>query len=494
MNLTMGIFFATAVHAAGESADIELVHMTISPQSMPGIESPFIGEFGSMHIGLQSQYIRDPLVLYANNQDQGAVVARKQRLDLGFGFDFSKRVGVQLYIPSALQWGSDKINYTRDGYSLGDIRANIRIAAITQENLNVGFRGEFFLPTSAAGAWMGETQLRGGLTTIIQAKRKNIELMSELGSHLRPSVNTEQDFILGNEILTNVGVRWHLWPDNFAIGTAVLARFGTVNFLNGGAENSSELLTFIQGKGPNSTLWQVGTAKGLSEGYGTSEYRAFAQISYHRYPPVPKPAFSVTKLPDDPPEPDEIEEPDIEEPEWEEEELAKIEEDQIFIRDAIQFELGTDTLLEESLPTLTFVAKLINEDIQIGHLVIEGHASEEGSYDYNYKLSNLRARAIYRALVEAGVHPDRLSHRGYGEAIPVTKGEDEASLARNRRVEFHIVRQDPTTGSDYKRREVQTKPWDGSPLQSVEPEPQKQPSDEDEEEIIIQNTEEGESE
>ena len=114
---------------------------------------------------------------------------------------------------------------------------------------------------------------------------------------------------------------------------------------------------------------------------------------------------------------------------------------------------GCDVLLQEGVWN-GFVAKLINEDIQIGHLVIEGHASEEGSYGYNYDLSNLRARAIYRALVEAGVHPDRLSHRGYGEAIPIKSGEDEASLALNRRVEFHIVRQDPAAGSEYDRREV----------------------------------------
>ena len=65
-----------------------------------------------------------------------------------------------------------------------------------------------------------------------------------------------------------------------------------------------------------------------------------------------------------------------------------------------------------SKPTLDYVAQIINDDIKIGHLVIEGHASEEGEYKYNYDLSNLRARAIYKALVDAGVHPDRMSYRG----------------------------------------------------------------------------------
>src|SRR6185295_5328001 len=76
---------------------------------------------------------------------------------------------------------------------------------------------------------------------------------------------------------------------------------------------------------------------------------------------------------------------------------------------------------------------------EIGHVVIEGHASEEGSYEYNYNLSNLRARSIYEELVKAGVHPKRMSTRGMGEVEPVALGSEEERLALNRRVDFHIV-------------------------------------------------------
>ena len=159
-----------------------------------------------------------------------------------------------------------------------------------------------------------------------------------------------------------------------------------------------------------------------------------------------------------------------EEPEqWEEEELAKVEEDKITIRDDIKFKLGTDEILKSSLPTVTYIAGIINTDPIIGHVVIEGHASEEGTYTYNYDLSNLRARAIYKALVKSGVHPDRLSHRGFGEALPLTSGNDEQSLAKNRRVEFHIVRIDAKSGSDHEIRDVNLTPWDGTPLKSIKP-------------------------
>ena len=161
-------------------------------------------------------------------------------------------------------------------------------------------------------------------------------------------------------------------------------------------------------------------------------------------------------------------EPEEEIEEWEPDELARVEEDQIFIRDEIQFIIGTDTIKEESKPTVVFVAKLINHDVKIGHVVIEGHASEEGSFEYNYELSNLRARAIFKALVEAGVHPDRISHRGYGEALPKNLGLDEASLSENRRVEFHIVRID-LEDTEIELRNLDKSPWDGSVLEVVIP-------------------------
>ena len=51
------------------------------------------------------------------------------------------------------------------------------------------------------------------------------------------------------------------------------------------------------------------------------------------------------------------------------------------------------------------------------------------------------ARAVYRVLIEAGVHPDRVGYRAMGEVAPESTGTDEASLALNRRVLFRIERQ-----------------------------------------------------
>jgi len=126
---------------------------------------------------------------------------------------------------------------------------------------------------------------------------------------------------------------------------------------------------------------------------------------------------------------------------WAENQLARISLRRIEIREPIQFFYDTYEVRPSSRSTLGAVARILRDKPQITHVVIEGHASEEGSHRYNYELSIQRAQAILRALVEAGVHPDRLSCRGLGEVSPQALGSDEASLSHNRRVVFSIVKQ-----------------------------------------------------
>ena len=153
------------------------------------------------------------------------------------------------------------------------------------------------------------------------------------------------------------------------------------------------------------------------------------------------------------------------EPVWEEKQLARITGKQIEIRDPIQFDFDTANILPESFPTFDAIAALLNENPQIISIVIEGHASEEGTYEYNFDLSNRRAGAVFQALIKAGVHPSRLAYRGMGEVVPVAGGTDETSLAANRRVEFHIVRQlQPDEALPGYEQQILL-PWSGEPIE-----------------------------
>lgn len=68
---------------------------------------------------------------------------------------------------------------------------------------------------------------------------------------------------------------------------------------------------------------------------------------------------------------------------------------------------------------------------------IKGYADELGPEDYNMKLSEKRAKAVYDLLVASGVDASRLSFKGYGEDTSVDKSSADArQLAR--RASFEV--------------------------------------------------------
>jgi peptidoglycan-associated lipoprotein len=67
---------------------------------------------------------------------------------------------------------------------------------------------------------------------------------------------------------------------------------------------------------------------------------------------------------------------------------------------------------------------------------LEGHASEEGSREYNMALGEKRAKAARDFLVLQGVKAASVEVVSYGEERPVATGHDESSYTQNRRVEI----------------------------------------------------------
>jgi peptidoglycan-associated lipoprotein len=71
-------------------------------------------------------------------------------------------------------------------------------------------------------------------------------------------------------------------------------------------------------------------------------------------------------------------------------------------------------------------------------LLIEGHADERGTNEYNLALGERRAKAAADYLVSQGVRAARISTISYGEERPLCVLRTEACWARNRRAHFLI--------------------------------------------------------
>jgi peptidoglycan-associated lipoprotein len=71
-------------------------------------------------------------------------------------------------------------------------------------------------------------------------------------------------------------------------------------------------------------------------------------------------------------------------------------------------------------------------------IVVEGHADERGSTEYNLALGTRRAVAVMDYLTGFGINASRFRTFSYGEERPLAQGEGESVWARNRRAEFRV--------------------------------------------------------
>lgn len=435
-----------------------------APWALPGLDSPNLDGQQHARYGVLTQYQRDPLIVYEDidgvSQEIGTAVGFRQTVALGASWDVSDNVSTRLVVPAAVQWGSTVDDLSRDGPLLGDVSGGLRIRFANTARVQWGLSLDLYVPTSGREAWMGETLPRGRIGMPGQASVGSVDLLVDAALMVRQPIATDQQFTLGQELMGGFGLRHWVWRDRVAVAAGYLTHNSLERFLSSPAENPSELTATVQLKSPKGVRWDLGLGKGLADGYGTTELRAFASLMWTKAPPPvqPEPPIVVVDVPKEVPPPPPPPEP---EPVWEEEELAKVTGEKIVIREPIQFEFNTANILPVSLPTLQYVAGLLNDNWQIAHLVIEGHASDEGTFVYNYDLSIRRSRAVWEELLRSGVHPDRMSYRGLGEVVPIVTGGDEASLATNRRVEFRIVKQYSPGEEPAAYRDGVLFPWNG---------------------------------
>jgi peptidoglycan-associated lipoprotein len=66
-------------------------------------------------------------------------------------------------------------------------------------------------------------------------------------------------------------------------------------------------------------------------------------------------------------------------------------------------------------------------------VVVEGHADDSGSIDRNLELSQRRADAVSRRLIQMGVAPERILTAAYGRERLIAECVEAACAAQNRR-------------------------------------------------------------
>lgn len=102
------------------------------------------------------------------------------------------------------------------------------------------------------------------------------------------------------------------------------------------------------------------------------------------------------------------------------------------ISDRVFFETDSSVVSSEGQAVLEKQAEWLKSNSSV-NVVIEGHADERGTREYNLALGERRATATKNYLVSVGVAANRVTTTSFGKERPAVPGNDDSAWSQNRR-------------------------------------------------------------
>jgi len=108
------------------------------------------------------------------------------------------------------------------------------------------------------------------------------------------------------------------------------------------------------------------------------------------------------------------------------------------VADRIFFVRAKAVIEPVSFNELDRVVTILNEDTTL-RIRIEGNTDNEGTDERNQKLSDRRARAVYRYFEKKGISVQRMDYIGNGSTKPIATNDTPEGMAQNRRTEMILM-------------------------------------------------------
>lgn len=106
--------------------------------------------------------------------------------------------------------------------------------------------------------------------------------------------------------------------------------------------------------------------------------------------------------------------------------------DGVNVGDRVLFETDSSVVNAEGQAVLAQQAEWLKANGSV-NVLIEGHADERGTREYNLALGERRATAVKNYLSSLGITGARVSTTSFGKERPAVTGNDESSWSQNRR-------------------------------------------------------------
>jgi peptidoglycan-associated lipoprotein len=101
---------------------------------------------------------------------------------------------------------------------------------------------------------------------------------------------------------------------------------------------------------------------------------------------------------------------------------------------SVHFDFDSFVVKDEYRPMLEAHAGYLNSK-RDARVILQGHADERGSREYNLALGQKRAEAVRKVLAVLGVSDSQMEAVSFGEEKPRNPGSTEEAYAENRRTE-----------------------------------------------------------
>ncbi len=119
--------------------------------------------------------------------------------------------------------------------------------------------------------------------------------------------------------------------------------------------------------------------------------------------------------------------------------VVKVDTVQPIVLKNVFFDFDGFNLRPESYKELNKLVKFLKDNPKI-RIEISAHTDDRGSDEYNYKLSENRAKSVREYLISQSIDASRITSKGYGETKPVAPNDTEENRQLNRRVEYIILK------------------------------------------------------
>ncbi len=404
---------------------------------------------------LDLDWAHDPLLLRtADGAVERAVLRNQTTASLGFSLALRERFRFELGVPFATFNNGEGGAVTGTlpipaSAAFGDVRlgADALLFGEREGALRLAAGVAVFLPTGSRHGYTSDGTARvvprlsaaGDAGAFAWAAQAKLELNRD-ESGLAQDASTRLDL--------GLSAGWRVLDERLLIGpelTAGAVLFQGARFHD---QDSAPVEGLLSARYRLSPDWQLGLGAGtaFTSGAGAAEPRLVASL--HWTPKAPPPALASPAPAVAPPSPQPIgpapaqpppPAPALAPPPS----LAPQFDRAIVIGTRIEFENDSARLLRQSDRALEAVLQALVEFPQVLRVEIGGHTSSPGSEEYNRALSLERAEAVRAWLVQRGVAAERLTVAGYGRSRPLVEERSEEDAAKNRRVEFRVLKVAP---------------------------------------------------